>query len=248
MTDLFRVTCITPVHVGCGRQLLRGLDYYSEGETTYVLDPERLIAAGADVAGFAEAITRYRRTPIGEILRARRIDVRRLCLRTISGAITASKLHLAVRTGDGRPMLPGSSLKGALRTLLLASWIGNGGPHRARSKIGEEAIQEAVKNRKSRYLDQLIFRSRGLRDPQGDVLRFLSASDTVFAPERIGVVSSVALGTRRNTLTAVEALEKGARGVVRLSIDQSSLYDADGVGSCNDTSGAKIKGARGATN
>jgi len=40
---LFKVECLTPVHIGSGDELARGIDFYSEVGFTEVLDPELVL-------------------------------------------------------------------------------------------------------------------------------------------------------------------------------------------------------------
>jgi CRISPR type III-A-associated RAMP protein Csm5 len=223
MSDVYRVTCLTPVHVGSGQELTRDIDFLSEGANTYILDPERLITAGAGVAGLPEAIARGER--VADVLRAKRISLQSLAARDVAGRIEAGKLRLALRAGDGRPMVPGSSLKGALRTLLLVGWAANGRPHEARSREADAAIASGLRGRKpdSKPLDDQLFRSPVLRDPRGDALRTLRVSDAVFHPDQLEVVSSKAVGTSRQTLTAAEVLKAGATASLRLTFDRSAL-------------------------
>ncbi len=227
MDDLYRLTCLTPVHVGSGAELIRDVDFFSEGERTYVLDPERLIAAGGGISGLAEALVARR--SVGDVLRSHRFDAARLASHTIAGRVDAQKIRVALRTPDGRPMLPGSTLKGALRTLLLVGWTANGRPHGGRDSAAEAIISKAVQTRserdRARIIDNGFFRSRRLADPQGDMLRGLKVSDAVFPSDQLAVLSSVAVGTTRTTLTAAESLQSKATAVVRLRLDGEPLLD-----------------------
>jgi CRISPR type III-A-associated RAMP protein Csm5 len=225
MHDLYRATCLTPVHVGSGAELIRDVDFFSEGERTYVLDPERLIAAGGGISGLAEALVA--RKSVGDVLRGHRFDPASLASHTITGRVEAQKIRVALRTADGRPMLPGSSIKGALRTLLLVGWSAHGKPHGDRGSAAETIITRAVQTRsereRSRVIDNGFFRSRRLPDPQGDILRGLKVSDAVFPSDQLAIFSSVAVGTTRTTLTAAESLQSKAIAVIRLRLDGEPL-------------------------
>lgn len=212
---LFKLECVTPVHIGSGEELVRGLDFYSAEGLTEVLDPNLVLRHFGAFEGFAEAIQRG--VGIGEFLRGRGAGVAACRRYRVPGTIEAHKLRVAIRTGDGRPIIPGSSIKGALRTLLLVAWSGEGGPH-AGKRPGPvvDALWKAGYGGKtsSQQLEEAVFHfSRaGTRanDPRTDVLRMLAVSDAMFTPDSLAVVSSQAVGTTRNTLTAAEALERGA--------------------------------------
>jgi len=225
-TDLFKVDCLTPVHIGSGDELLRGIDFYSEGGFTEVLDPELVLRNLSGLEGFAETVQRG--GDIREFFKSRRINAESCRLYRVRGLIEAQKLRMAIRAGDGRPMIPGSSLKGAIRTLLLAAWTGEGAPHTgARPAPVREALSHLLSGRPSQRLEEAVFHfSRdGLRpdDPRTDVLRTLSISDATFAPATLNVVSSIAVGTRRTTLTAAEALEPAASALLTLKLGNSFL-------------------------
>ena len=125
-SGLFKLECVTPVHVGSGADLIRSIDFYADGGFTEVLDPDLLLMAAGAIEGFADAIRRG--SGIAPFLKARGLNPATFRLHRVRGSIEAQRLRLAIRGGDGRPMIPGSSLKGALRTLLLAAWTGEEGP------------------------------------------------------------------------------------------------------------------------
>ncbi len=218
---LFKLECVTPVHIGSGDELVRGIDFYSAEGFTEVLDADLVLRHFGAFEAFAEAIQRG--VGIGQFLKGRGAGVAACRLYRVAGTIEAHKLRAAIRTGDGRPIIPGSSIKGALRTLLLAAWSGEGGPH-AGKRPGPvvDALWKAGYggNTSSQQLEEAVFHfSRdGMRanDPRTDVLRMLAVSDAIFAPDSLAVVSSLAVGTMRNTLTAAEALECGARALLAI--------------------------------
>jgi CRISPR type III-A-associated RAMP protein Csm5 len=225
-SGLFKVECLTPVHVGSGDELVRGVDFYSEAGFTEVLDPELVLRRLGGLEGFAESLQRG--ADIGDFFRSRRISAEECRLYRVQGLIEAQKLRLAIRVGDGRAMIPGSSMKGAIRTLLLAGWTGEQGPHSGkRSAPARQALSRLGSGRPSQALEEAVFHfSRdGLRanDPRTDVLRTLSLSDAPFAPGTLKVVSSIALGTRRTTLTALEVLETRSAALLRLKLGDSFL-------------------------
>lgn len=217
---LFKLECLTPVHIASGEELMRNIDFYSADGVTEVLDPNLVLKHFGAFEGFAEVIRRG--GGIGEFIRSRGpgADGCRLC--RVPGAIDAQKLRVAIRTADGRPIIPGSSIKGALRTLLLAAWSGEGGPHSGkRPGPVVDALWKAGYGHRtsSQQLEEAVFRFKreGMRaNPRTDLMRTLTVSDAMFAPASLRVVSSRAVGTTRNTLTAAEVLEPGARALIAM--------------------------------
>lgn len=215
----FRLTTLTPVHVGSGEQLERDIDFFASNGRTFVVDPERLIEIGFGPGGLAENASP--RDAIGRLVKT--IAPQQIARASFSGEVAASFIRAAQRSADGRVMLPGSSLKGALRTLLLAAWAGNNEPHGGvRPSLVDGALRESLQcggKYRARVLEEQIFRARRPGGPHGDVLRALSASDAFFRPDCIDVRSTRAVGTRRETLTAVEAIPAGSEAVVTVMLD-----------------------------
>ena len=218
---LFKVECLSPVHIGSGDELVRGIDFYTSEGFTEVLDPDRVLKTFGAFEGFAENIRRG--VGIGEFLKGRAVQAAACRRYHVPGAIEAHSLRAAIRCGDGRPLIPGSSIKGALRTLLLAGWSGEGAPHSGRRPPPvRDALWTVGYSGKtsSRRLEEAVFHfsGEGLRanDPKTDLLRTLTVSDAMFAAGSLQVISALALGTTRNTLTAAEALERGAGALVSL--------------------------------
>lgn len=253
-TRLFRVETLTPVHVGSGEDLVRDIDYYDEGGTTYVLDSDLVSAHTAAIQSFADGLVRIAEgggnpnrsgwdqrnqggasRSIGDLLRrsAPGLDPKKISLFTVKGAVQALKIRRQIRFGDGRPMLPGSSLKGALRTLLFSGWFGDGRPHGARSVDADKGIRalrfplREKDKLAAKPLEERLFRfplpPRNERDPKSDALRMLSVGDAAFATGALEVLSTRAVGTSRNTLTSIEALAKGNVAISRLTLGNSFL-------------------------
>ena len=174
---LFKIECLTPVHIGSGEEFVRGLDFFSTEGFTEVLDPALVLKAFGAFEGFAENIMRGG-ARIGEFLKGRGAGVAACRLYRVPGTIEAQKLRVAIRTGDGRPIIPGSSIKGALRTLLLTAWATDGGPHSGK-RPGPviDALWKAGYGHRtsSQQLEEAVFHfsREGLRanDPRTDLLQ-----------------------------------------------------------------------------
>jgi len=245
--SLWVLECLTPVHVGSGEELARDLDYYCHGTTTEIIDWEKMVSHPAAQSLADWIVNRFMRqggqggkASIEQFLRDHHIDSDAIRSRQVSGAVEASRIRLAIRAADGRPIIPGSALKGAIRTLLLTGLAAAPKePHQSRNDHAKRGLEEAIASRKSpkfraQPLEQAIFR-RALRpeivpshsklrnDPKGDLLRMLKITDAFFPSEKLDVLSTKALGTNRNTLTAVEALVVGARALVSLQLRDQFL-------------------------
>jgi CRISPR-associated protein Csm5 len=205
---LFVLECLSPIHVGSGDELAQGLDYYADGGRTKIMDWEKMVSHPAAqgladwiAANFIRGRGRPQRVSILGFLEERRIDPAAVRVRAIAGAVEASRIRLAIRAADGRPIIPGTSLKGAIRA----------------QPLEQALFRQALRP------DVVPGRSKLHRDAKGDLLRMLKISDAFFPSETLDVLSTKALGTARNTLTAVEALRAGAGALVMLQLGDALL-------------------------
>src|SRR5579885_831541 len=125
--EYLRLVCLTPVHIGSGAEYVSGIDFVAHGGRTYLLESERVLerlhAVGElprDAFGLKSAIERL----------FQRESPEKYALAQCDGALPSGlTLRAALRAGNGLPIIPGSSLKGALRTLLFTARIATEGPH-----------------------------------------------------------------------------------------------------------------------
>lgn len=133
------LTCIAPIHIGSG-DMLKTIDYvYDEmGKMAYFLDESKwkrfLIQKGL-LDNFIDYVGRGRPN-IKDWLRTVRLsveDIRPLVARVCrvvpkdafvqKGRSNINDVHCLVTTAKGLPYIPGSSIKGALRSGLLYAWL-----------------------------------------------------------------------------------------------------------------------------
>ncbi len=224
---LVKVECLSSVHIGSGQELIREVDFHPAGGVTEVLNSEDLLPVLPPLGATSpqrlrEEIARR----VTELLRRPNFDISPYRLHRVAGTIAAQRLRLAVRNADGRAIIPGSSLKGALRTLLLVGLVSDGIPHTRRLPSLDPIFQAAARNKRGRSLEDEVFRSnaRGIRpEPRSDLLRMVAIADAPFGQEALTVASTVAVNTNRTTLTAVETLKPGALSVSRVALGDAFL-------------------------
>ncbi len=119
---------LTPVHVGSGQLWKKNLDffYYPKEQTVYLLDQDKLFAALFAVGGRNE-IDRYcsylaagKLDDLSTYLKSK-VDIPELAFWNFgydAAMGNVQEIRALVRTGFGTPYLPGSSIKGALRSLI----------------------------------------------------------------------------------------------------------------------------------
>ncbi|NPV67673.1 MAG: type III-A CRISPR-associated RAMP protein Csm5 [Anaerolineae bacterium] len=161
---------ITPLHIGTGNVLMKGIDFIDDGKTTWRLDVDRILAdlwapefGNAHPAELLESIPQAERD--------------QYVIYSAKGAIraqqTSSKLRECIKTPDYQPYIPGSSLKGALRTAL--AWAG--WPEQVKA-VQANDIRKS-KSWAGQTLEDRLFRpKRSDKDgPNKDLLRALHIGD-----------------------------------------------------------------------
>ena len=123
-----RLEILTPVHVGSGNIWKEGIDFISKGEKVYMVDFERFFALitetdiRPDKTGFdqlLDLLSKGKSAEVAEICNELHLDPAEFAIKVFH---TPKKPHSdirpLIRTGMGVPYIPGSSIKGALRSVI----------------------------------------------------------------------------------------------------------------------------------
>lgn len=172
------IAVLTPLHIGSGRDLLNEYDYtIHKGQTWRLNDAALLDAQDADDPGIAD---RLAQTPPAQLLEEKDFTPTSPFFRYVIPGAPHSQQEGApvleqIKDIYDRPYLPGSSLKGALRTVL--AWHGwkemNLKPDI--SKLGERAKFAAQNYEREIFVAEDARRGH---EPNYDVLRALQISDS----------------------------------------------------------------------
>ena len=121
-TYQLRITTCTPLHIGSGKSPLRqGVDFVGFGRTIYVFNIAQMLdylIGDSDDAGLIQRISNAQN--LGSFLREQ--DFREhpeLALYRLGGAPSVREVLPQIKDVYDQPYLPGSSLKGALRTAII---------------------------------------------------------------------------------------------------------------------------------
>jgi len=188
------ITTCAPLHIGSGKAALRkGIDFIGYGRTIYVFDTARVldhIVPDSDDAELLERITRTQN--LASFLREQ--DFREhpeLALYRLSGAPSVSEVLPQLKDVYDQPYLPGSSLKGALRTAIIdAALLARGRPIDVR-RLGERdkyAAQELERDvvgrgeRPAQAPNYDLFRALHVADSEPGERSWLSLSNVLVWP------------------------------------------------------------------
>lgn len=175
---------VTPVHIGSGVEWLKS-DYtirdhrlcrFDPASVVLRMEPRRREAFERAVdAGDLQGADRVLKEAVRDADILERIPLGPRSLRELGAAQTDPKrwggVTAFVRTG-GRPFVPGSSIKGAIRTALLSTTVGEKGVEEGRRRV--QAAGERAPDR----LEEWAFAYDRRRIEQ-DPFRFLQVSDAV---------------------------------------------------------------------
>lgn len=215
--DLFEVTAttLTPLHIGSGTLLLRDYDYAVAGNSTWRINEDALLAdQDVNDPRLAETLAR---TPPAQLLKPADFKPDSSYFRYRLAGQPRSKeagaqLQEQLKTVRDEAYLPGSSLKGAIRTALAwHGWFEMG--LRPRSN-------DLERNRKfaGRRLEQQLLGP----DPNHDLLRTLQVSDSAPAgKDRFIIVNAqVVTGGSLGSPIELEAIRPDTAFKLTIKVDR----------------------------
>jgi len=222
------VELLSPLHIGTGTELLLGYDVVPHGESTYRVDEEALLEQAllqAETQGAAAVNRLLAGRPAAELLTEDDFaDLQSLLFRYVMPGIPftrtpGARVREQIKDVHDRLYLPGSSLKGALRTVL--AWA----TYVVQKREPDLARLGRSRSWAAQPLEQEVFG----RDPNHDWLRALHVEDS----RPLTTEGNLALRTIRVYPTATddspglnvdaEVVEKGAVFQSAITVDEYSL-------------------------
>ncbi|HZU07467.1 MAG TPA: type III-A CRISPR-associated RAMP protein Csm5 [Chloroflexota bacterium] len=207
---------LTPLHVGAGGpRLLAGYDFAVDGGEVWVLDIDRVLAHLPEAA-LARALTGE---PVAELPRTAYAACARYRLRLRGGGAALREILPCARDVHERPYLPGSTLKGALRTAL--AW-------QQASAAGRPLATQNL-DKRSQFAARPLERQLFGPDPHHDLLRALRVADlTVVGEPAVELTVAAVYSLRGGRLEPkgqgfrwyLEALPAGTRLAGTLALDE----------------------------
>lgn len=181
MKKIVKIETLTSVHIGSGEVLQIGSDFVKgkmdDDSVLAVVSPEKVLGLIGEkhLQDWVVAIERKEST--GNVVKrfapnAKVEDYAKRIVLEWSDAHERDTLKEHIHNGQGKPYIPGSSIKGAIRTAILASLAEN--VNDAERKI--DASANGKKKANAKNVEKELFG----RDPNNDVFRFLQVGDAYF--------------------------------------------------------------------
>lgn len=210
------VRVVTPLHIGTGRTLTKDFDFVTKNGRTYRIREKGLIEELH--ARDPKLTEQLMRTPPGHLLKPDDLREGSPFVRYVLPGVPGGEFREQMKDPHDRPYIPGSSLKGALRTVL--AW--HGWKERG-LKLGMFIDEWRRRRVRSKYAASAVEKKIFGPDPHHDLLRALRISDSAPAPNGSLVIENVNVWTKRGPAApiSVEAIAGGTELVVRASIDES---------------------------
>ncbi len=238
MRQNFEITTLTPVHIGSGNELNGNFEYvrFPNEQRVVVLDPSKIldVVGEENINKWVSAIEKRENLltalPMLTKVKPENIAQRFINVREHTPDPTKNAIKEQLFIDNGKPAIPGSSLKGSIRTAILTKFI----------KENPYFVQreENLKDRKGRFSDNKLNAEYmgkekakwGVRhSPNKDLLRFLRVGDIRFDVNTIVVKTEVVnffrhgWGIKRDLSSYWECIPKGAKARGNLQIPEELL-------------------------
>ena len=174
-----KIQTLTPIHIGSGEFLKNNSDFveYKDGEDSYIciIDPKKIL----DIIGiehindWVELIERNGDTKEYVSKLGRNATPDTYASRIVDNYANSLKqgetLKECIHDGMGKPYIPGSSIKGAIRTAVLATIVEN-----------QTGLEHSIKDRRGFMTAKQVEAKFLGGDPNSDVFRFIKVGDAYF--------------------------------------------------------------------
>lgn len=241
MRNNIKITNLTKIHIGSGETLMKDTDFIVRGSGKdsyiYVIDPDKVgQIIGTDQKVLDQWIASIEKGDTNSFFNlflrgAKPEDYSIRRIRNHSGDYYGMTMKGCIHDGMGRPYIPGSSLKGAIRTAIIA-FIADKTPESTRIDI-INALPDNKERRKYRYIDEFGNKHNSAEDyflgdtPNESLTRFIRVGDAYYSKDSEIAVTQVSLNQRpsqqdlidRHRKQPVEAIAPGVTSTFSLAID-----------------------------
>jgi CRISPR-associated protein Csm5 len=209
------IEVLTPLHIGSGDKLLQGFDFEVQGNRTYRLKEEVILNDyWPDDPHHQQLLLSKSLSTLLQPGDYR--DRPHYFAYVLQGRPAMREIVACIKDAQGRPYLPGSSLKGALRTAIMRRALERSKRNLSRGDIGRARGYRAAQ-RADDDLDHEIFGP----DPNNDLLRALQVGDC--HPLSTGDLRLTRVRMVPGLDIDVESIARGARMSASLRVDTYAL-------------------------
>jgi CRISPR-associated protein Csm5 len=165
---------ITPVHIGSGVKLQKDIDFSATNDSLILVSQEQLLT---HLEKNPEELERFSQNSTLASLKMQPDGT------TYYGTFYQTRdLLQFVRSGNGNPYIPGSSLKGAIRTVFFKKLF------QKNSDTYLQKLDTRKKEKSAEKISNSIFNGSDKNRPNYDFFRALRIFDIPVAPDNIGIV------------------------------------------------------------
>ena len=183
MKQKYKLETITPIHIGSGETFNR-IDGYYDKNKWHRIDLDKVLAhPNVDINALTSEMSQ-RNFRWSDYLSRHNMDAADLSTYSLLCAQSpeTTDIREAIKSVGNRPYIPGSSIKGAIRTALLSDLINNAENEKLYNDSSQHLNREIDKGapprrrteNPARKIEELAFG----KDPNHDLLRTLQVSDT----------------------------------------------------------------------
>ncbi len=185
-----KLKTLTPVHIGSGRELSRDVEFLNLGNEVGVVDEKKILSiiGEENIPLWVSMIEKQE--PLIDYLKKRQpgINLSQVSSRTMplytKNFSRIKTLKEQLIDGMGHPLIPGSSIKGAIRTAILNILL---------KELNHNWKEDELKNRRGKFSDKNIQSRIFGSDPNHDFMRFLKIGDALFEPDSLLAISVLSM-------------------------------------------------------
>lgn len=197
-----KIETLTAVHIGSGETLQYGTDFVTgeteDGDVISIIEPRKVLdLIGVDnVQQWVKAIER--KEPTSQVVKryvpnAKLEDYSNRIILEWSDVRDTDTLKEQIHDGQGRPYIPGSSIKGAIRTSVLASLVDTIQDKENKiDKSGRDFRGNFKQKADAKSIESELFG----KTPNNDIFRFLQVGDAYFGELREVAIRMVNINER----------------------------------------------------
>lgn len=167
------ISLLSPLHIGTGDVLLHDYDFKVAGQRTWVLNQDAILADAYEQSGTDTPDWNRLGLSPGQLVNDNELREGSPFVRyALAGATSIDQVREQIKDVHGKCYLPGSSLKGSLRTLLMSHAIRSGYLKPDLNRLGD----------RREWAGQSWERAVFGPDPNHDLLRALIVTDSAALP------------------------------------------------------------------